>query len=302
MFFRQGTDSEKRAAARPRGSNDAQLKELRAKARRRLVGALALVLAAVIVVPWFFQEPMTGDTHAPVVVPAAPPGLPAAGGSSGPAGAAANPQAQTPANGAQGAVQPADSSPTTAPGAPAPAPAPAPSPSGSESATIRSPAVRDELDAAVASVTKPPEQSAPTQAKPAESPRPAESSRSTESSRPSESAKPAKKPVERTDDGSVALALLEGKTPPKASAPAKASGQGRYFLQVASYSTEQDAQSRRDSLRQAGVTDAYVERGQASGRTVYRLRVGPFGSHEAAQAAQARLRALGYQNGLISAN
>ena len=53
-------------------------------------------------------------------------------------------------------------------------------------------------------------------------------------------------------------------------------------------------------LRQAGVTDAYVESGQSNGRTVYRLRVGPFSSHEAAQAAQARLRALGYQNGLIS--
>ncbi|WP_323028754.1 SPOR domain-containing protein [Castellaniella defragrans] len=75
---------------------------------------------------------------------------------------------------------------------------------------------------------------------------------------------------------------------------------GRYYLQVAAYTTEQDAQARRDSLRQAGVTDAYVERGQSNGRTVYRLRVGPFGSHEAAQAAQARLRALGYQNGLIS--
>jgi DedD protein len=71
---------------------------------------------------------------------------------------------------------------------------------------------------------------------------------------------------------------------------------------VAAYTTEKDAQSRRGSLRQAGVTDANVEKGQSAGRTVYRLRVGPFESHEAAQAAQARLRALGYQNGLISAN
>ncbi|MGB7482829.1 MAG: SPOR domain-containing protein, partial [Castellaniella sp.] len=100
--------------------------------------------------------------------------------------------------------------------------------------------------------------------------------------------------------GSVALALLAGKTPPAAGSGARSAAEGRDYLQVAAYTTEQDAQARRDSLHQAGVTDAYVERGQSNGRTVYRLRVGPFGSHEAAQAAQTRLRALGYQNGLIS--
>ncbi|KAB0597120.1 SPOR domain-containing protein, partial [Castellaniella defragrans] len=124
--------------------------------------------------------------------------------------------------------------------------------------------------------------------------------------KPAEPARPADKPAAerapagRTDDGSVALALLAGKTPSAARSEAKPAAGGRYYLQVAAYTTEQDAQARRDSLRQAGVSDAYVERGQSNGRTVYRLRVGPFGSHEAAQAAQARLRALGYQNGLIS--
>ncbi len=113
----------------------------------------------------------------------------------------------------------------------------------------------------------------------------------------------ARKPAGRTDDGSVALALLEGRTPTTPPVAPKSSGnQGHFYLQVAAYSAEPDAQKRRDSLRQAGVTDAYVERGQSSGRTVYRLRVGPFGSHEAAQAAQARLRALGYQNSLIAGN
>jgi DedD protein len=283
MFFRHGADSEKHAAVRTRGTNEAQLKELRAKARRRLIGALVLVLAAVIIVPWLFQEPVTDDTHAPAVVPATPPGLPPAPASS--SGNPASPDTGTPAGAAnpaapvagaqvaQGTVQPAAPSSTDAQGgstAETAAPAPA------------SPAIE-------------PAHSKPEPKTPSTETRPAESASAAKSAR--------KPPVERTDDGSVALALLSGKSPPKSSAPAKAApGQGRYFLQVAAYTVEQDAQSRRDSLRQAGVTDAYVEKGQSAGRTVYRLRVGPFGSHEAAQAAQARLRALGYQNGLISAN
>lgn len=288
MFFRHGADSEKRAPVRTRGTNEAQLKELRAKARRRLIGALALVLAAVIVVPWLFQEPVRDDLKAPVVVPATPAGLPpvaaSASGSSSPADSVASSgtiTAPAPGEGtsaAQGPMQP--------PQPPQPvAPSGSQQPSGAVSET---------------SAPQPPvHDSEPAAAKPA--PRtPATEERAAE---PAPTPKPAKKPAGRTDDGSVALALLAGKAPAKSAAPAKAaSGAGRYFLQVAAYTTEQDAQSRRGSLRQAGVTDAYVEKGQSAGRTVYRLRVGPFESHEAAQAAQARLRALGYQNGLISAN
>ncbi|MDY0308222.1 MAG: SPOR domain-containing protein [Castellaniella sp.] len=272
MFFRKGTETGQRAPARSTGT-EAQLRELRVKARRRLIGALALVLTAFIIVPWLFDEPVPDDAHAPIVVPAPVAGLPPA--TDPPAmqpdasgGAAQDPVPSAPAVGASPAVPPA------APDQPpAPAIAAAPEPAPAEPAPA------------------PPE---PTREKPVADARKAADRPGTE--------KPAaaRAPVERTDDGSVALALLAGKTPPAASSGSRAATGGRYYLQVAAYTTEQDAQARRDSLRQAGVTDAYVERGQSNGRTVYRLRVGPFGSHEAAQAAQARLRALGYQNGLIS--
>ncbi len=279
MFFRKGTETGQRAPARSAGT-EAQLRELRVKARRRLIGALALVLAAFIVVPWLFDEPVPDDTHAPIVVPAPVAGLPPA----------ADPSvAQPDTAAAGGAVQndhPADATPVagTEPAEPA-------EPS-------QAPAQGQPPAAAVAPEPAPAEPPARTQPEPPRE-KPAEPARSAE--RPNADKPASRAPADRTDDGSVALALLAGKTPPAARSEARpAAGGGRYYLQVAAYTTEQDAQARRDSLRQAGVTDAYVERGQSNGRTVYRLRVGPFGSHEAAQAAQARLRALGYQNGLIS--
>lgn len=281
MLFRHGTDTGKRAT-RSGGASEAQLKELRSKARRRLIGALALVLAAFIVVPWLFDEPAPDETHAPVVVPATPAGLPPVS-TPAPADAVAPTAPASAGTPAEGAVAQGGEPPK----------APLDATAGTSSAAG---------NGQLATVTPLAAPESPPAAKPAVP----QTTPSAAGKTPVETEKPVKpstRPAERTDDGSVALALLSGKSPVAArgsAAPAAASGQGRYYLQVAAYTTEQDAQSRRDSLRQSGVTDAYVERGQSGGRTVYRLRVGPFGSHEAAQAAQARLRALGYQNGLIS--
>lgn len=284
MLFRQGSGSEKRSAKRTGNTSQAQLKELRTKARRRLIGALALVLAAFIVVPWLFEDPASLDARAPIVVPAPPDGLPPLespqlAANTVPGASQAEPSGI--GNSTQPPLPPSEPTVTGTVAAEAAAGLP---PAQPESAATSAPP-----DSATAAADAPAADTAP-------------SAVSEPSKKPADSSKPATKPVhsDRTDDGSVALALLAGKSPPQADSPAKPAAQGRYYLQVAAYTTEQDAQARRDSLHQAGVTDAYVERGQSSGRTVYRLRVGPFGSHEAAQAAQTRLRTLGYQNGLIS--
>ncbi|SSW71118.1 Cell division protein FtsN [Achromobacter agilis] len=96
------------------------------------------------------------------------------------------------------------------------------------------------------------------------------------------------------------MALLEGRAAPAAPAP-KPAAKGNFVLQIAAYTTSEDAQSRRSKLHQAGVTNAFVEQATIGGKQQYRLRVGPFPSREAAQAAQARLRTLGYDNGFIAA-
>jgi DedD protein len=107
---------------------------------------------------------------------------------------------------------------------------------------------------------------------------------------------PASEP-RRTDDGSRALALLEGRSP---SAAPQGTATGQFVVQIASYSTQEDAQARRDKLRGEGVSNAFVEQGSIEGKNVFRLRVGPFVSRDAAQAAQTRLRTLGYNNGFIT--
>jgi DedD protein len=109
---------------------------------------------------------------------------------------------------------------------------------------------------------------------------------------------PAASETKRTDDGSRALALLAGQSPSKAAPAAPTTGE--FVVQIASYSSQEDAQSRRDKLRGEGVSNAFVEQGSIEGKNVFRLRVGPFVSRDAAQAAQTRLRTLGYNNGFIT--
>lgn len=108
----------------------------------------------------------------------------------------------------------------------------------------------------------------------------------------------------RTDDGSVALALLEGKTPSaKSSSKAKDSStkSGKYSVQLAAYTSMDDARAQRDRLSSSGVSNAFVQTAMVNGRQTYRLRVGPFTSQEAAQAALTRLRGLGH-SGFITGN
>lgn len=257
-FFSRNEPSTGSQRSSARTSSEAQAQELRVRARRRLIGALVLVLTAVIFVPMLFDAPPEEDMPTPLVLPDPIPPMP-----SEPQVALA-PEPPRPSS-ESGVVQqpqpvePVSPSRSTSPAPAQPAPAPAPKPA-------EPPAPKPEPA-------------------PAPAPRPVPE-------------KPAAPERTRTDDGSVALALLEGRQPPQAARPAQPAS-GNFILQVAAYTTEADARARRDKLAAAGVTNAYVESAVANGKTAYRLRVGPFPSRDAADAAQARLRQLGYNNGLI---
>ncbi|WP_338878553.1 SPOR domain-containing protein [Achromobacter veterisilvae] len=258
FFKRKDPADQAQSSKRAAVPSEVQAAELRGRARRRLAGAIALVLAAVIVLPMVLDsQPVPVADNIPIKVP----------------------ERNTP-------FQPQVSEPqAAAPETPAPGAAPA------EPSSVPTPPP-------VTSVQPPPLAAAPATppaAQPAAPPKPAA---------PKPEAKPATppKPDTRSDDGARALALLEGRAAPAAPAPApKPAAKGNFVLQIAAYTTSEDAQSRRSKLHQAGVTNAFVEQATIGGKQQYRLRVGPFPSREAAQAAQARLRTLGYDNGFIAA-
>jgi DedD protein len=257
--------SGRRSAPRSNHATEAQVAELRGKARRRLIGALVLVLTAVIVVPMLFDSPPSQRTMpAPVVVPAMP--LPQSHDTQV---AVASGAAQSPTP----APETLTDVPVTLP--PAHSASPSPEPSGSQPAASASNQAKPSAETPQASSQPKAE---PQKSEPAKAPSTSQSGSA------------------RTDDGSVAIALLQGKLPARVAAPEK----GNFILQIAAYGTEKDAQMRREKLVAAGVTNAYVEQASSGGKSTYRLRVGPFPTRDAAQAAQARLRALGYDNGFIS--
>lgn len=285
LFTRKDSASDS-SPSRPRPSvtSEAQAAELRGKARRRLAGAIALVLAAVIILPMMLDsEPVPVSEDIPVRIPDR--GTPYQPNVSEPG--------QTPS--AQNGTAPESGQPATPPDLIA--------------GNTQSPAAQPPAQQAPAN--PPPPQQVPATPPPVQQPvQPPHTQ--TPPPKPPETkpvekppAKPPAKPEtsQRSDDGARALALLEGRSP-AAQAPAakpKPAANGNFVLQVASYTTQSDAQERRGKLHQAGVTNAFVEQASINGKQQYRLRVGPFPSREAAQAAQARLRTLGYDNGFIAA-
>ncbi|MCB5363145.1 SPOR domain-containing protein [Pusillimonas sp. CC-YST705] len=260
-FSRKDSESEtgRRSSGRGQRALDDDTHALRQRARHRLIGALALVLAAIIVVPMLIGTEPNAPAPVPQVVQANIPPLP---------------EPITPDTGMQAAASgQVDTTP------PVDSPLPAPTPVPEQPPAPVPPA---------ASTSTPPVSPPPAPPKPEPEP-----------SKPAAPEKPAA--GNRTDDGAVALALLEGRSAEKpASPPPAAAARGNFVLQIVALSSDAEAQNRRAQLVAAGVTNAYVESASSGGKATYRLRVGPFPTREAAQAAQTRLRALGYDNSFIS--
>jgi DedD protein len=275
FFNRKDPADQAQSSKRAAVPSEVQAAELRGRARRRLAGAVALVLAAVIILPMVLDsQPEPVADNIPIRVP----------------------ERNTP-------FQPQVSDPQA--GATTPAPAVAGNGTTPADATVPTPPPVTATPSTPPTTSAPPESAAPHTTTvqvtpPLVAPKP--------EPKPKPEAKPEAKPATppkpdtRSDDGARALALLEGRSAPAAAAPTpKPAAKGNFVLQIAAYTTSEDAQSRRTKLHQAGVTNAFVEQASIGGKQQYRLRVGPFPSREAAQAAQARLRTLGYDNGFIAA-
>ena len=257
--------------------------QLKRRARRRLIGAIALVLLAVIILPMIFdaekkapeqdvliQIPNQGD-----YVAKAPPGAtPAAPQSAADAAKAA---ADTPAK-APAPVMPKDTPKADTPPKDATRAEPAPK------AEVKPDAKAESKAAAKA------EAKAPAKAEPK-----------------AEAKAPAKAPskideqwAREQEDAKRAQALLNGgdSAPKSDKAEKLASASGSYVVQIAAFASEEKAQEARDKLGAAGVK-AYAEKvsTQAGERT--RVRAGPYASKDAAEAVRDKVGGLGFSGATV---
>jgi DedD protein len=230
---------------------------LRVRARRRLIGAAALLLAAVIVVPMVLDPaPRPVPDTVPIDIPSE----------------------KTPFN----------------PRLPLP-PVPDPAQGGSPIEGGDASKADGSAKPSVSPVTESGKDAEKAPAKPAEK---------AGSKTPD---KAADKPVDRTagettkdatksSDAQRARDILEGKATTPA---AKASADGKFFVQAAAPRSESAASDLAARLKKSGLP-AFTERVQASDGTRWRVRVGPYATRAEAERARTRLRELGTGADLIS--
>jgi len=247
------------------GEPDAQ-RSLRVQARRRLIGAAALLLAAVIVVPMVLDPaPRPLPEQVPIEIPSERtpfhPRLPMAA----PGPAVATPDQATPPG----------------PGGDSVLADPKPGEPKAGNGESRAQA-REQVGAGDAAPTA----GASEATRPAAVPTPAD--------RVAGAAGQARDPA-RAADAQRARQILDGKPAP-AAAPA---GEARFFVQAAAPRNEQAARELAARLKKAGLP-SFTERVAASDGTRWRVRVGPYASRQEAERARARLRELGTGADLIA--
>lgn len=229
---------------------------VRRRARHRLIGAVVLVLLAVVGFPLLFDtqpRPVAVDT--PILIPDRPTSAPLKATPTLPADASPakpllpNAEPLPPQEGLDAkeeVVQATKPVPADGP-KPAPAPEPAPLTKPSEAAP-KPPAVKAEVKPAPSKTDK---------------------------------TEPVAKPK---DDGNKARALLDGKPP-------AAKGE-RHVVQVGAFSDPAKVREVRRKLEQAGMITFTQVVETSDGKSTTRVRVGPFSSREEADKAAAKVRKL----------
>jgi DedD protein len=233
------------------GHNE-NIEVVRRRARHRLIGAVVLVLVAVVGFPLLFDtqpRPVAVDT--PIVIPDRQTAAPLANNTPVPV-------AQSPAKPLLPAAE-----------------------SVSPQASLDA---REELVTPAAPVPNAPK---PPANLPSEKPAPkvADAPATLPEPKPAVPVKPDKPaPVAKPkDDGGKAQALLDG----KADKPSA----GRVVIQVGAFSDAAKVREVRSKLEQAGVK-TYTQTVEKDGKTTTRIRVGPYETREEADKAAARIRKL----------
>lgn len=232
------------------------------RARRRLVGAIALVLAAIIGLPMILDsEPRQLPDDIDIQIPSKDTPAPAA-------------QAKA------GLVAKADSAAATAP-----------SNSLSAEEEIVEPGPAAPIAAPVAAAKDTPKETPKETVKAESKPAEAEKKPQVASAKP-EAAEPKATPhapsVSKADEAARARAILEGKPVPSAAPHAS----GKVVLQVAALASQDKVNELQKKLLAAGLKSHTQKVATASGERI-RVRIGPFANEAEADKARAKLTKIG---------
>jgi DedD protein len=258
------------------------------RARRRLIGAVALALAVVIVLPMVLDsEPKPLNEDIAIQIPSKDQPATAAA-ATGTQPAAAQPAADAKLASAASAldqkeeiVEPASVNPAPAAAAPVVTAPAAPAPKVIEKPAEKPAAKPEEKKPAAAAAHKEePKKEAPKK----ETPKP-------------------KAAEQHGDDSARALAILEGKSNSGAAASVDkkpAAAGGKFVIQVAALATQDKINELRSKLSGAGI-HSFTQKIATQGGDRTRIRVGPFGSRDEAEKMGARIKKLGLNATIVPA-
>ncbi|MQQ99376.1 SPOR domain-containing protein [Glaciimonas soli] len=270
-------------------TNDPILPEKK-RARRRLVGAVALVLAVVIILPMILDpepKPLTNDIK--IDIPSRDQASAAAASSSAAsvtspttaavASASASSVNTVGSNGLDNQEEIVDPASTTVAAAIAAATPALPSTNVATAAAAGAGVVSDKAPA---------------------KPKPVEKPKAKEKVAP---VKPERKSNAEAEDAARAAAILNGR-PYEAPADSEASGRpvekkaGKFIIQVAALASQDKVDELQGKLSGAGIR-SYTQKVKTSSGERIRIRVGPFASKEEAEKNRAKLSQLGLSGTLV---
>lgn len=279
----------------PSLTEDVNVDELRRRARRRLVGAIVLALAAAVIVPMLLEsDPRPLGEDVAVKIPPVDDGKFVNRLNDPATKTDKAPPARTPeAKDTRGTVAPRDAKDGQPASDTQAAKAADAAKSKYDTRLADKDAASTETKGASAKVEAPP--AAPSSATPAPA-APATSAPSVGSppvasapSNPPALAPPASAP------SAAKGAAPSGNAVPSANA---ANGNGTFAVQLAAFSDDKGANALAGRLKRAGYS-AYTEPLKTSKGTLWRVRVGPYASRDAANAARDKLKSEG-QNGIVA--
>ncbi len=284
--FLQRKDRNPGEAAAPVADEGQAVLEARTKARRRLIGAVALLGVGVVGFPLLFEtqpRPLAADIPIEIVGKASAPPT-------------AVPVRPPPPEPVSEPVPPPATVITERPGeagVEVPPPKPAARPVAVVAAT------------SAASTTSPVTASAPKAAAPAQ--KAAASAAKAEHDVVTPASMPAPAPVPRAatappaahDDGARAQALLNGEPTASAGPAPAASAPARFVVQVGAYTDANALREARQKVEHLGLKTYTQEVESDTGKRT-RVRVGPYATRKEAEAAAAKLKAAGLPTGLLA--